>query len=325
MERKEQRVEPLTFQGPSVDLDAMRYGQGLKSQIPLVDGFEYESTQKAWRLAREEFEGNLVEELRELQDQNGDWAEGRLDLLRERHSDWSIDTILVNSEGRIKFNEDVGTTACFSFYRMYTDPSLKRVSSSLPKFDAAELVSLRDREEEWYFPLNARRDSVLFWPADFDEPVLGAITDGVGSDLDLGEYPVKFGGLNLRMGRVVRNKVGPGRFAKRGVTFGTVGFWERGVTPVGYWPRVEFKRSSLNKKQTIVSGMDKGAVIATGGKLMDEKHPSVDVLRPERELLDKDFIAASAVTVAERFYDQPFVLRYNPPRPWFGEIPKHPQ
>ncbi len=306
------------FIPPKDNLDQLR--QQTWSSHPLSDDLPINiDIRRISNLGDKEFTSQLRSSLEWMQKQNGTWAEKQLDTIRETVGDWSIDGLLANQEGRLKVDESGSYT--WSSFRAYMS------GNGLP-FDIEQLLRLRDQDGQWYFPLTARRDSFLIWLADFDREVTAILDNELKGDAKVEDFPItpqvapEMPSM-LRSARIVRNKVGSGKFASGDVLLGTVGFWQRTErAPLGYIPRVEFFKSSLLPKSLYVSGLPEGMVIMTGGLTMDQKH-DVDVVRVDTAIAKQDFIAAAAKAAQESFGGQPFVLRYNSYRPWFGEVPTH--
>lgn len=306
------------FIPPSIDLDQAR--QAAWTAHPLTDDLPLHlEIGRTKHLGDQEFEPELRKALEWMQKQNGTWAERQLDTIREAVGDWSVDGLLANQEGRLKVDEAGSYT--WSSFRAYMS------GNGLP-FDVEKLIKLRDQDGQWYFPLTARRDSILIWLADFDSQVTAILDNELKGDVKVEDFPIvpqvapEMPSM-LRSARIVRNKVGSGKFASGNVLLGSVGFWQRTErTPLGYIPRVEFPKSSLLPKSLYVSGLSEGMVVLTGGLTMDQKH-DVDVVRVDTAIAKQDFIAAAAKAAQGSFGGQPFVLRYNPYRPWFGEVPTH--
>lgn len=306
------------FIPPKDNLDQLR--QQAWSSHPLSDDLPINlDVRRVTHLGDKEFTPQLRSSLEWMQKQNGEWSERHLGTVRRATGDWSMDGLLVNREGRLKVDKQ-GSYA-WSSYKAYMS------DSPLP-FDLDYLIKLRDQEGEWYFPLNGRRNSVMVWFADFEEQVMQVLDSQLKGDVQTEDFAItpqvahKMPSM-LRMARVVRNKIGSGKFASGKVLLGSVGFWQRTErVPIGYIPRVQFQKSSILPKSLYVSGLPESMVVLTGGLRMDDKY-NVDVARVDTEIAKYDFIAAAAKAAQESFDGQPFVLRYNPYRPWFGEVPTH--
>ena len=262
----ERTVQASRFIPPSVDLDQVR--QAAWAAHPLTDDLPLHlEIGRTKHLGDQEFEPELRKALEWMQKQNGTWAERQLDTIRETVGDWSVDGLLANKEGRLKVDEAGSYT--WSSFRAYMS------GNGLP-FDIERLIKLRDQDGQWYFPLTARRDSILIWLADFDSQVTAILDNELKGDAKIEDFPIIPQGAPempsmLRSARIVRNKVGSGKFASGNVLLGNVGFWQRTErTPLDYIPRVEFPKSSLLLKSLYVSGLPEGLVVMTGGLTMDQ-------------------------------------------------------
>ena len=317
-----QIVERVTgnprFVPPKDNLDQLR--QQAWSSHPLSDELPINlDVKRVTHLGDKEFTPQLRSSLEWMQKQNGTWAERQLETIRKAIGDWSMDGLLVNQEGRLKV-DDSGSYAWSSYAAYMCDAPLP--------FDLDYLIKLRDQEGEWYFPLNARRDSIMVWFADFEDQVRQVLDDQLKGDVQTEDFAIRPPVAAempsmLRAARIVRNKLGAGKFASEGILLGGIGFWQRTErVPLGYIPRVQFQKSSALPKSLYISGLPESVIVLTGGLTMDEKY-DVDVTRVDPAIAKQDFIAAAAKAAQESFGGQPFVLRYNPYRPWFGEVPTH--
>ncbi len=266
-------------------------------------------------------DGDLAQELKgifgSMQGKNAEWAEGRLKALREEFKDWSLDGILVNQEGRV-----VASWSTFQTYLANKELALTR----------KELVKLMRENNQFFFPLTARRDSTLFFFREHEAKIRETIAQTVGNDFEMTDYPInprvapQMSDM-VRMCRLVRNRVGSGKFRSAEIVLGKLGFWGNtrfniGGMGLGFLARV-YMRGLANDPQRVISPLSKGRVIAEGGIPMDEKH-DVEVIRLPQISGEADFIASSLLAGSEKLRPGvPFVLRYNAYKPWLDEYPHH--
>lgn len=310
-------AERLSFSPPRGDtrqlLDAFYRNH------PLADGLlaPLNDVDRIQQLVEADLAECLPGILREAQARNGEWAEGKLGDLRAESGEWSLDGILVNGEGRMVASP--GYWSSFSAYRSGLD---------LP-ITVENLASIAVTNGELLFPLTSVRDSVFFWQYEFEDRVVPVLEGQLGEAVNAEDFPVRAElasqmPIRIRMARVRRDKVGAGKLAADDIILGTIGFWENPAFDPDkrYIPRVQIARSRLVDKTIYFSPLRPGFIAASGGLTMDEKH-DVEIVRLNPDVAALDFVASAFVRGNERFDRQPYALRFNAYRPWFGERPNH--
>lgn len=259
---------------------------------------------------------NLGQLFRAVQDMNQRWAEERFRLMREASEVWSLDEMVVDVDRKV-----VGGP--WSSYYSYTE------GKYLPP-DLNTLFQLILRRGELVFPLTPARRTTLFWLHDGSGKVEDTLRRIYGEDLDIEPYPInekvaasgEMRGL-VRMSRVKPDVVTPQALGQSEILMGALGFWKHAhMEPTRYVPRVYMARQNprLLPHTTVISSLKKGQVILEGGLPMDEKHKGIKVITPDYATGKRDFIAA-VLNLATDQFKYPLVLRYQTPRPWFGELP----
>lgn len=230
-----------------------------------------------------------------------------------------MDGILVNGEGRV-----VASWSTFQVYLAGKDFALAR----------KDLLKLMREENEFFFPLTARRDSTLFFFREHEARIQKVIAQEVGEDFEMADYPINPRVAPqmpdmVRMCRLERNRVGGGKFRTAEIVLGKIGFWGNTRFNIGHMGRGFLARVYMdglpNSPQRVISPLSRGKVIAEGGIPMGEKH-DVEVIRLDQTSGEADFIASSLLAGSQHLrtgVGVPFVLRYNPYRPWLDEYPHH--
>lgn len=267
-------------------------------------------------LVAQDLQEELPQKFKEVLRNNGQWLEKRFQLLREKESDWSFDGALVDYQGRI--------LAYWTTYRICMADKQLPFNNMAMDVLAGEML----RRGNYLFPLTPIRDSILFWPYDFEKQVVSLLEQTTAEEVQIEDYPVnpqiavQMPSV-VRMGRVRRNILGAARAGRHQVILGSVGFWERSnLGSIKYLPRVRFEKSPLLERQIYISILQEDWLVATGQLPLNEKY-NVEVIRPNPDLAQADFITAAIASSYQRFPGRPFAMRFNAYRPWFGEWPQH--
>jgi len=256
----------------------------------------------------------------DVQNANGEWAEGRFKTLRAIPGAWSLDGMLVDTNGRL--------TATWSTYQMY-------LRNEVPDLSLPSIFAEMQKSDRLLIPLIPLRDSTIFWLEERPDQVPAAIQEHVPDNpLEVTHYTdfssTDFGFRRIadlrrvNMARIRSGKVGDGKFAQRGIVRGRLGFWAN-TTPDGlsYSPRVFIEKSKILPKQTYISSKPEAVVLLEGGKPMNENHPNVRVLRTDPKLTEQSFIVAALIVFSRAYEGIPFVLQYDTYEPWSGHFPHH--
>jgi len=164
----------------------------------------------------------------DVQNANGEWAEGRFKTLRAIPGAWSLDGMLVDTNGRL--------TATWSTYQMY-------LRNEVPDLSLPSIFAEMQKSDRLLIPLIPLRDSTIFWLEERPDQVPAAIQEHVPDNpLEVTHYTdfssTDFGFRRIadlrrvNMARIRSGKVGDGKFAQRGIVRGRLGFWAN-TTPDG--------------------------------------------------------------------------------------------
>lgn len=269
--------------------------------------------------------GKLTQELLrvfgDVQNANGEWVEGKFQTLRTIPGAWSLDGMLVDTEGRIRIGP-------WSTYQMY-------LKNEVPDLSLPSIFAEMQKRDRLLIPLIPLRNSTIFWLEEKPDQVPASIQEHLPDDpLEVTHYTdfssTDFGFRRIadlrkvNMARIRSGKAGDGKFAQRGIVRGRLGFWEN-TTPEGlsYSPRVFIDKSIIFPKQTYISSKPETVVLLTGGKPMNENHPNVQVLRTDPNLTGQSFIVAALIAFSRAYEGIPFILQYDTYRPWAGHFPHH--
>lgn len=255
-----------------------------------------------------------------VQNANGEWIERRFQTLRTIQGAWSLDGMLVDTDGRL--------TATWSTYQMY-------LRNEVPDLSLPSILAEMQKRDRLLIPLIPLRNSALFWLEEKPDPVPASIQEHLpGDPLEVTHYTdfssTDFGFRRIadlrrvNMARIRSGKVGDGKFAQRGIVRGRLGFWENTTSQgLSYSPRVFIEKSKILPKQTYISSKPETVVLLEGGKPMNENHPNVQVLRTAPNLTGQSFIVAALIAFSRAYEGIPFVLQYDTYEPWAGHFPRH--
>lgn len=244
------------------------------------------------------------------QSQNADWLEDRFRRLRRERGDWSIDGMVVDSEGNI-----VGASVWSTYYAFRHNAHLQ--------FKMTDLVNTINGSGRLVFPLTPKLDTVLFFQESWAPNIFEAVNK-VTQDWEHNQYS-----LNIKTVRVRRGRFGAAAFSRGGIVLGKLGFWENRRLGLGHFgsgafvERVSFPQSSLMLNETYISPLSPEEVKQRGGVPMEEKYPNVKILRIDPDKAEADFIQYALDKASTVFQRRAVVLSYTTPRVWLGEMPKH--
>lgn len=259
--------------------------------------------------------GKLIHQLRRrqgfLEKHNGLWIDGELRAARLERHDPLLDVLAVTETGEV-----------LNSYSTYT--ALKY--NSQLALTEGDMVEASRRRKKFVLFLTGECNSALIWHESNGGQVLEALRAGFGS-IDVEDYSVNGNSSDIKVAHVRGGVMGEGKFAKQGIIYGQLGFWENRQLSMGeHGAHVNIQRVRFDKSafigDTFVSPLNSEEVLKRGGTPMDLKHGGVDVIRVDTSKTGGDFIVG-AVRATKSQFSRPVILRYTTMRPWKGEVPRH--
>lgn len=282
-------------------------------------------------------EQDLLVQIREIQNHNRGWIQGRFDALRRSSGVWTIDQALIRAEDGRFVSEPWSSIAFYGQGKGSLSYGQTTVDLSV-----GSLLRLSHELGQTVIPIVPPADTTILWHMSQANEILPAMQRINKQPLPIETYgfrldPKELGTSandpdfslftvpgSIQMTRVPSGRIGVDAMASRGIALGRLGFWQSDRYG-GYFLRVMTEKSAVNNQLTIVSPFDLAEVIKQGGIPMAENHPNVRTLRvPDSRLGKTDFFAAAFDLMLNRGPEIPFAMRYIVPRPWEGKAPKHP-